>query len=200
MFSIQNRSFFFKIVLLFFLGAVFGSLGDLCHVHSGTEGYPALYPALPGVGLPFWVPLLFGSANVAIALSHTWADKIIGPTHLNQRPGMKSPKTIAAALALLLITWAASGFVPLPTGGAKDVMMLAVAFVMWITFDRTWQGLFLGSATAVLGTAFEINLVRNEIFFYLSPSANFFGVPSWLPLLYFSASIAVGNLSRAMRL
>jgi hypothetical protein len=54
----------------------------------------------------------------------------------------------------------------------------------------------LGIVTAALGCFVEISMIRMEVFFYFEP--NFFGVPSWLPFLYFAGSVTVGNLGRKL--
>jgi hypothetical protein len=182
--------------ILFLSGAVGGTLGDFCHVASRTDTYPLTSgPQLPGLGIPYWVPVLFGSAGLAIGLSHPWLDSRIGrPTR--PRPGLRSPAWVGIGLAWLLVTWAASGFLPLATGGAKDGAIAAIAGLGWWVLDRTWAGLGLAVATAVLGTGAEILLVHLGIFAYLAPHTNLQGVPSWLPYVYVIASVGAGNLGR----
>jgi hypothetical protein len=190
-------SFAKRSAALFCVGAVMGSLGDLFHVLSGTEGYPPdVGPFLPGGVQPYWVPLLFGGATVTIGLSHPLADRALGPG--TPRRGTESWNRVAAGNVLVLAAWAASGFLPLATGGAKDLLLAATAAAVWWALDRTWQGLALGAGTAAIGTVIEASLVARGAFFYYPHATNFFGVASWLPWLYVTASVAVGNLGRKM--
>lgn len=192
----MNR--FQKALLLFLAGAIFGTLGDVFHVLSGTLDYyrPSGLMILPPVGQPFWVPLLFGAAGLGIGMSHSSLDPYFGTQP--QRPGLKNLTWVLLGTVALLATWAASGFLPWATGGAKDAFMAAVAVGTWLILDRSWQGLALGIATALIGTAVEITLVRSGQFYYLPHAANSMGVPSWLPWLYLCASVSVGNLGRIL--
>lgn len=171
-------------------GAVGGTAGDLCHVLSGTEGYPASMARVPGLPLPWWVPPLFAGAGLAIGMGIPWADRFFAP---RARP---SGASVGWGLALLLSTWAASGFLPLATGGAKDIVITAAAIVAWGLFDRTRSGILLGLVTAVAGTSAEALQIHLGRFHYMPAATNLVGVPSWLPQLYFCASIAVGNFGR----
>jgi len=193
--SSTNLSFFVrakKLGILFLLGGILGGLGDLSHVLTGTDGYqdpPFPFPS----GQPFWVPFLFGSATVLLGTTHVWTDSWLGPFP-------RKKQSIAAgslAGAVFLGLYVMSGLLPFPAGGYADLILWLSAFALWIATDRTWQSLLLGFSTAFIGTCFEVMLVHSNQFFYYPHVANLFGVPSWLPALYVSASIAVGNFSRA---
>jgi hypothetical protein len=105
---------------------------------------------------------------------------------------------VGAGLACLLTTWAASGFLSLATGGAKDALIGALAAGAWWFWDRTGSGLAFALVTAALGTGFEISQVRAGTFYYTTGHQNLWGVPSWLPSLYCCASVTVGNLGRCL--
>lgn len=180
-----------KLLIIFVLGGIFGAAGDYSHVASQTDGY--LNPLFPlPTGQPFWVPFLFGSASLSIALSHLSADQLLGPKN-RVRPSISF--SILGVLIFLAL-YAASGFLPLTTGGLKDVLLWSCALLFWWAADRTWQGLFMSLGTAVVGTLVEIGLTQIGAFFYFPSVSNFFGVPSWLPALYITASVSVGNLAR----
>jgi len=177
------------ILILFALGAIGGTLGDLSHVLTGTTGYPQdFYWWYLPYGLPFWVPLLFGSLTV-----------ILGGTHIQMTLGTKSDlgsfqwrfSGSFACLGLYLV----SGFLPWPAGHLSDLVLGLVSFFIWWTWDRSLLGLGGGVVAAILGTSFEIILVHKQIFYYQPHAANLFGVPSWLPWLYFAAPGTIGNLA-----
>ena len=173
-------------ITVFVLGALIGPIGDWCHMTSGTLSYNATAPQLRiFFGLPFWVPPLFGLAALSIATCHLlFNNKAIRPSHLKVSQG---------TLAFLLL-YAASGFLPLETGGARDVVLALGALGIWAWLERTWQGMAVGVAVGVIGSLFEIFLVHHGVFSYGSGMDNMFGVPSWLPWVYFGASIAIENL------
>jgi hypothetical protein len=182
-----------KLFIIFVLGGILGAIGDYTHVASQTDGY--LHPLLPlPTGQPFWVPFLFGSATLGIALSHVRMDQVLGPKN---RPVVSWTSASAGALAFLAL-YAASGFFSLKTGADKDVFLWTCCLLFWWLADRTWQGVLLGLGTAAVGTCIEIGLTRIGAFYYFPEVNNLWGVPSWLPALYVTASFAVGNLARTL--
>lgn len=173
------------ILLLFLLGAILGSVLDAFHTSSGVERYPI--PAF--FGLPWWVPLLFGSAAVAIGCSHPLADPLLH----NRRP----PRRIWISLAAL--GWLVLAY--LVTGSfldslAKAGLLAVLYFNFWLLSGGGWQNLVLSLVTAITGTLIEMILVAAGAFFYLHP--DFIGVPYWLPCMYACASLAVGDVGRSL--
>jgi hypothetical protein len=185
------------LLVLFMVGAVFGSLGDLTHVLTGTTTYPPLVYGIYFFGLlPYWVPLLFGTAGIAIGASHPWADRWLGG---GTRPGTRTWGLVAAGSSAFLGLDALSGWLPRDSLGIASVVLAAGALGLWIWLDRTWQGLVLAAATALVGTAFEVMLIRRGIFAYRPQLSGLAGAAPWLPWLYVAASVAVGNLGRKLQ-
>jgi hypothetical protein len=183
-----------RLVTLFLFGSVFGTLGDFFHVFTHTDGYLNPIFPLPWTEQPFWVPILFGSATISIGISHPFMDQWIGP----KRRRLKTwPKVIFANSCFLLL-YAMSGFLTLPSGGSRDSVLALGAIAIWVSFDRTIQGIFLALNTALFGTLVELSLTQFGAFYYDPSVANFHGVPSWLPWLYVAASVSVGNLGRLL--
>ena len=56
-------------------------------------------------------------------------------------------------------------------------------------------GLFMASLTAVAGPVTEIALIE-QIVLYHNIHPSWAGIPTWIPLVYFCGSPAVGNLGR----
>ena len=173
------------ILWLFLLGATFGTALDAFHVYSFVEQYtrPAFF------GVAWWVPLLFGSAAVAIGYSHPLVDPII---HNLRRP--RRLITSIAELSWLLLAYliAASPISSL----AKTALLILIYFNFWLLTGRGWQNLLLSLVTAITGTLVEMTLVAAGAFSYLQP--DILGVPYWLPFMYACASLAVGDLGRSI--
>ena len=186
-----------RTTILFLLGAVLGTLGDSTHVLSGTEIYSQSALILPVLGTPAWVPVLFGSVAVVLGFLLPFF-RALFEEECVERPGSPDRRQLILGLGCFLALWASSGFVPLPTGGARDLVLANAAILMWLIFDRRPVGVALGLGVAALGTCAESLLVHNHVFHYADGSSNVAGVPSWLPWLYFSASVAVGNVGRAL--
>jgi len=183
-----------RLLVLFLLGFFLGPIGDYAHVVSQTTGYPQNKFVYYFLTLPFWVPFLFGTGTLLIGFNFPYFDRILGSS--KERVGTKSLALVIVGLVFFLGTYMASGFLPLQTGGMLDVVLAALAILIWLALDATWQGILLGVMTAVVAALTEIELIKAGAFFYRERAANFYGVPTWLPWLYFSASVAVGNLGR----
>lgn len=190
---------FVRGFILLLCGAVLGPLADYLHLATATTRYPLRsFPAGVSLfGMPLWVPLLFGVATLVIGLSHPFADRLLGGK--KSRPGARSWLGATSGLAIFLGLYAASAFLPLETGGWRDVALGLGALSIWAIWEGTWQGLLLGTLTALGGTGVEILLVHFGVFDYTPQNANFFGVASWLPALYLAASVAIGNLGRRLQ-
>lgn len=178
--------FILKLILLFLIGATLGPLCDLFHVLSKTSGYP--FPRF--YGLAFWVPILFGSATVVLALSHVLSDKIF------KRPKRElSKRQIVMGLLTFMFIYYASGFL-MVSEVLKLIILGFIAFTTWCLFDRTLYGLILAIITAFFGCLVEILIIRTGHFYYNIHDV--FRIPYWLPFLYMTASVAVGNLGRKL--
>lgn len=185
------------IFTLFLLGALLAPLGDFSHLLSDTTMYPAAGEIYYIFGvMPFWVPLMFGLATLAIGLSHLSFDRLFGSP---RRAYSQRPVLVWWGVFLFVALYCLSGFLPGQRTGLADGMLAIGAFLLWYGLDRTWQGVLLGFLTAVVGTAVEMTLVHFEVFYYLPPKDILLGVARWLPWLYFAASVSVGNLARALR-
>lgn len=173
------------ILWLFLLGATLGTALDAFHVYSYVEQYtrPAFF------GVAWWVPLLFGSAAVAIGYSHPLVDPLIH----NIRPPRRISTSVAELGWLVLAYLVAAS----PLGSlAKAGLLMLVYLNFWLLVGRGWQNLLLSLVTAITGTLVEMTLVAAGAFFYLQP--DILGVPYWLPWIYACASLAVGDLGRSL--
>jgi hypothetical protein len=171
-------------LILFLTGALLGSFFDGFHTHSGTTYYthPWVFK------MAWWVPLLFGGATWAIGDSHVRCDRV-----LRRFQRVLSWPPILAGLFLFGVIYYLSGYSHSPL---KFYFILGGSLFLWILFDRTGQGILLGLGTGIIGSLVEITLTHFDYFHYTSPDR--WGIPYWLPFLYFGASVAVGNLGRKL--
>ena len=88
-----------------------------------------------------------------------------------------------------------NGFVPYH---GIDLILCVWGVLTWYLFDGTSQGLFMASLTAVAGPVAEISLI-NVLHLYEYSHPDVFGIPTWIPWVYFCGAPAVGNLSRQVR-
>ena len=74
-----------------------------------------------------------------------------------------------------------NGFVPYH---GIDVILCVWGVLTWYLFDGTSQGLFMASLTAVAGPVAEISLI-NVLHLYEYSHPDVFGIPAWIPWVYF---------------
>ncbi|XP_036935205.1 insulin-induced gene 1 protein isoform X2 [Acanthopagrus latus] len=77
-----------------------------------------------------------------------------------------------------------------------SLTLAALSLGLWWTFDRSRSGFGLGITTAILATVFTQLLVYNGVYQYTSP--DFLYVRSWLPCIFFSGGVTVGNIGRQL--
>lgn len=76
-----------------------------------------------------------------------------------------------------------------------DLILFVFALHNFIVFDGTLQGLGMACLTAVCGPVIEIILI-NGFHLYAYSQPDIFGIPLWIPWVYFCGAPAVGNLGR----
>jgi hypothetical protein len=168
---------------LFVLGAIVGTGLDAFHVHSGVERYAV--PVL--LGLAWWVPLLFGTASVAVGYSHALVDPLLGQRRVPRQFVLCMVDLMWVVLAYLVSATSVDSV-------GKVGLMTVIYLNFWFVTGRGWQNLVLSGVTAITGTLVEMMLVAGGAFSYLHP--DFIGVPYWLPCTYACASLAVGDMGR----
>lgn len=79
------------------------------------------------------------------------------------------------------------------------VLLAAIALVNYKIFDNTKSGLLLAIVTAVSGPIVEIGIINiSKIYKYTN--ADFYGIDSWIPAVYFMGGAALANLTRRIYL
>lgn len=173
-----------RALILAFLGGLLGALLDWSHVTSGTVVY-----ARPVVlGEAWWVPLLYASSGLGIGLSHVALDARLA------RPEREiTPERVLLGLVGLAVVWASSGYLPV-ADALRSLVLGPLALAVWFACDRTRVGLLVALATALVGCGVALALTAIGAFHYVHPDVG--PIASWLPWIYVTASVAVGNLGR----
>jgi len=162
------------------VGAVWGSILDGFHTHSGTTSYPDPVFAMAS----WWVPLIFAGAYTLGGIGWANARRMMGAAPISPLARW----TCAIAFSGLYF---ASGYLP-ASNPAKLVVLITGFFVLWLATDRSIGTLFVGLLAALLGPTTEIILVHVHAFAHLQ--TDFAGIPIWLPGLYFASSPGAGPL------
>ncbi len=169
---------------LTFLGGTVGPALDGLHTFSGATWYP--HPQL--LRSVWWCPPLFAFAGLSIGLGRLLWERVL------ERPGPRqSWSAVLSVMGLFVVTYAASGFLPI-SEVARTVVLLAAFAVAWGVWDRTALGVASALTTGPGGWLVEHTLVGKGLFFHRETTLD--GIALWLPCLYFTAAIAVGALAR----
>lgn len=172
------------IAALVVLGGTLGVSLDVMHVKTGTTAYPN-----PDIfGIAWWVFPLFASAGVMFGLARPIWERVLG-----WRTPPPSLGIACAGLAFFVASYLSSGV--LPFGAAwKSVVLATLAIACWWLLDRSLLGAALGLGAAISGTGFEAAIIHLGAFHYVNPDV--LGVAIWLPLLYVTVGVGVGNFGK----
>lgn len=173
------------LFVLFIIGGILGPVGDMAHVKTNTLSYPPEAYGFYFFDLtPYWVPLLFGFAAVAIGLGHLSFIK------------KEASASFASTLLVLLIfisSYGVSGILPWP-----HVILGGTTLFCWWRWDRTLSGALFAFMCAVIGMSVEMVLISKNVFSYNPRVIDFMTIPSWLGWLYALASISLGPFTRCL--
>ena len=200
--------FWTRLVFFLFLGLVMGTGLDAFHVFTGTARYCNI-PLIPGLNVAIYVPFEFMAAGAVVGTVRPVLDSRFG--------GPRSRLSLWAAVGGLLFlgaAWAGSGAiscicwaggnVPDPPVCTRDpnmfflLVLLSAGGAFWYWLDRTTEGIVVAFFTGGMGVGIELFLIHVTKT-YRYTYGDLFGVPSWLPALYFIAAGAIGNFGRFLR-
>jgi hypothetical protein len=169
---------------LFLLGVTLGTALDAVHTFTRTTFYTTPF----AFGTPWWVPIEFGLAGIAVGLGR----RLVERTFRAETAAPGAP-VLAIGLAIFVLAYVASGL--LSASAPLTAAVLGALFVVgWLVCDRTRVGLAAAAGTALVGVLVEIALIRAGVFGYTRPGL--LGVANWLPLLYACAAVGIGNLGK----
>ena len=179
-------------LIIFLLGFFLAPIGDMVHVSTKTTSYPDSYSWYL-FGIPWWVFPFFGISGVVLAFTNDFIDSKFFVR--KKREGETKGIFAYLSLGLFLLSYFFSGILnsnPL----LVHLVLGCFGITYWYLLDKTIPGILIGLGTAISGTGVEIFLVHNKVFSYLPPNDSLFGLASWLPWLYFSLAMALGNFFR----
>lgn len=172
-------------IVLIALGSTLGVSLDVMHVWTRTTEYPDP----EAFGIAWWVFPLFSSASILFGFARPFWERVLG-----WRTPPRPLPHVVAGIALFVTAYLCSGL--LPFGPAGKSAVLGACAIAAFALDRTLLGALLGLGAAISGTGFEALLIAGGGFRYVNP--DFLGVAIWLPLLYVTVGISVGNLGKRL--
>ena len=176
------------VLVLFFVSAVLGTLGDQIHVQFGVLSYPHPFAYLFGQAI--WVPPLFGFAGLALVLGNR---AFLKPYSLG---GTVPPATLGEVFASFILFVAAYFSTGLFQSHPRLLALALTLFWLFRIARRpTRDKIATGLASALGGSLFEALLSSTGAFQYRNP--DLWLIPIWLPALYLHVSLATREIYRA---
>uniref|UniRef100_A0A8C6J0J8 Insulin-induced gene protein n=1 Tax=Melopsittacus undulatus TaxID=13146 RepID=A0A8C6J0J8_MELUD len=140
----------------------------------------------------WWVPPCCGTAAAVVGLLYPCIDSHLGEPHKFKREWASVMRCIAVFVGINH----ASAKLDFANNIQLSLTLAALSLGLWWTFDRSRSGLGLGITIAFVATLITQFLVYNGVYQYTSP--DFLYIRSWLPCIFFSGGVTVGNIGRQL--
>lgn len=140
----------------------------------------------------WWVPPCCGTAAAVVGLLYPCIDSHLGEPHKFKREWASVMRCVAVFVGINH----ASAKLDFANNMQLSMTLAALSLGLWWTFDRSRSGFGLGLTIAFVATLVTQLLVYNGIYQYTSP--DFLYIRSWLPCIFFSGGVTVGNIGRQL--
>ncbi|XP_025053563.1 insulin-induced gene 1 protein [Alligator sinensis] len=134
----------------------------------------------------------FNSLTAVVGLLYPCIDSHLGEPHKFKREWASVMRCIAVFVGINH----ASAKLDFANNVQLSLTLAALSLGLWWTFDRSRSGLGLGITIAFVATLITQFLVYNGVYQYTSP--DFLYIRSWLPCIFFSGGVTVGNIGRQL--
>ncbi|NXA35831.1 INSI1 protein, partial [Eudromia elegans] len=143
---------------------------------------------------------LFPEEVMATLFSSAWWVPPCCGTAAGEFPPTRARAAVPFSLQICRFKRIALNIFPQKLDFANNVQLsltlAALSLGLWWTFDRSRSGLGLGITIAFVATLITQFLVYNGVYQYTSP--DFLYIRSWLPCIFFSGGVTVGNIGRQL--
>ncbi|NWR46955.1 INSI1 protein, partial [Regulus satrapa] len=177
-----------RSVVLFVVGAFMALVLNLLQVQRNVTLFPdevisTLFSSA------WWVPPCCGTAAGEFADLHEWVFFFLSSPLFSFSKGMSADlkRTVLNTFFQKL---------DFANNVQLSLTLAALSLGLWWTFDRSRSGLGLGITIAFVATLITQFLVYNGVYQYTSP--DFLYIRSWLPCIFFSGGVTVGNIGRQL--
>ncbi|XP_064648374.1 insulin-induced gene 2 protein-like [Lineus longissimus] len=185
------RNFFLRFLLLFSVGVFFALVLNLLQVQRNVTLFPPEV-LLSLFSSAWWVPPSCGIAAAVIGLLYPCLDQKLGEVHHYKREWSSVMRCVAVFVGINH----ASAKIAFANNLQLSLSLAAMSIGLWWLFDRSRSGFGLGVGIAVLATFVTQLLVYNGVYRYTEP--DFLYVRSWLPCIFFSGGVTMGNIGRQL--
>ncbi|KAF4009363.1 hypothetical protein G4228_000295 [Cervus hanglu yarkandensis] len=180
-----------RSLVLFSVGVVLALVLNLLQVQRNVTLFPDEVIATI-FSSAWWVPPCCGTAAAVVGLLYPCIDSHLGEPHKFKREWASVMRCVAVFVGINH----ASAKLDFANNVQLSLTLAALSLGLWWTFDRSRSGLGLGITIAFLATLITQLLVYNGVYQYMSP--DFLYIRSWLPCIFFSGGVTVGNIGRQL--
>lgn len=182
-----------RALVLFSVGTFFSIVLNLLQKQRGIPNLPeALAFFNDYLANDWWVHPVVGVAAACIGLLYPFFDKRLGEP-LRFKTEWSS---VMRCVAVFVGINHASAKLDFANNMQLSLTLAAMSIGLWWLFDRSGSGFGLGVGIAVLATIITQLVVYCGIYRYTK--ADFLFVRSWLPCIFFSGGVTVGNIGRQL--
>ncbi|KAE8595689.1 hypothetical protein XENTR_v10015843 [Xenopus tropicalis] len=189
--SSEGRSLIRRSLVLFAVGVFLALVLNLLQIQRNVTLFPEEVIATI-FSSAWWVPPCCGTAAAVVGLLYPCIDSHLGEPHKFKREWASVMRCIAVFVGINH----ASAKLDFANNVQLSLTLAALSLGLWWTFDRSRSGLGLGITIAFLATLITQFLVYNGVYQYTSP--DFLYIRSWLPCIFFSGGVTVGNIGRQL--
>ncbi|XP_030635864.1 insulin-induced gene 1 protein [Chanos chanos] len=191
LYSVHSTNLIRRGLVLFTVGVLLALVLNLLQIQRNVTLFPeGVMDTL--FSSAWWIPLCCGTAAAVVGLLYPFLDSHLGEPHKFKREWASVMRCIAVFVGINH----ASAKLDFANNVQLSLTLAALSLGLWWTFDRSRSGFGLGLTTALLATLVAQFLVYNGIYQYTSP--DFLYVRSWLPCIFFSGGVTVGNIGRQL--
>lgn len=188
---VSTKRLVMRGLVLFTLGVFFALVLNLLQVQRQVTVFPPEVLA-SFFSSAWWVAPSCGTAAAVIGLLYPYLDHLLG-----EEVGTKGEwSSVMRCVAVFVGINHASAKIDFANNIQLSVSLAAMSIGLWWLFDRSRSGFGLGVGIAVLATFVTQLLVYNDIYRYTEP--DFLFVRSWLPCVFFSGGVTMGNIGRQL--
>uniref|UniRef100_A0A8C5L130 Insulin-induced gene protein n=1 Tax=Jaculus jaculus TaxID=51337 RepID=A0A8C5L130_JACJA len=180
-----------RSLVLFSVGVVLALVLNLLQIQRNVTLFPDEVIATI-FSSAWWVPPCCGTAAAVVGLLYPCIDSHLGEPHKFKREWA----SVMRCMAVFVGINHASAKLDFANNVQLSLTLAALSLGLWWTFDRSRSGLGLGITIAFLATLITQFLVYNGVYQYTSP--DFLYIRSWLPCIFFSGGVTVGNIGRQL--
>lgn len=188
-----TKRLLWRIFFLFLVGVFFSLMLDFFQIQYRLSAFERNLIGSVFMSSPWWVPAICGTAAVSVGLLYPCLDHKLGeetiPHHWSD---------VMKCIALFVGINQASAKIELQSDWQPALSLVLLSVSLWWLCDRTQGGFGLSILTALVATLVAHFLVYYRIGRCSEKDLAF--VRSWLPCVFFSGGITVGNIGRLLAL